>query len=224
MKGTSVTHPDYLQAITAASTWLADPQAVILDTETTDLNGYLVQIAITSITGEVLLDQIVRPQAWINPKAAAIHGLTEDKLLTAPTFGDLADQIIDLIKDRRVIIYNVGFDRNILRNELIRWYTGLWNRGLDLVSSTIDRTLAREWATSQADALLDRSTFCCAMDAYSTYVGEWNEYYGNYRWQKLPSGDHSALGDCRATLKVLQTMAKALEAHETTTETPRPRP
>lgn len=31
----------------------------------------------------------------------------------------------------------------------------------------------------------------------------------NYRWQRLPGGDHSALGDCWATLKVLQKMAES---------------
>jgi len=31
----------------------------------------------------------------------------------------------------------------------------------------------------------------------------------NYRWQRLPGGDHSALSDCLATLKVLQAMAES---------------
>ncbi|NJO78661.1 MAG: hypothetical protein HC827_09085 [Cyanobacteria bacterium RM1_2_2] len=45
------------------------------------------------------------------------------------------------------------------------------------------------------------------MKWYSQWVGEWNELHGDYRWQKLPSGDHSALGDCRATLTIIQEMA-----------------
>lgn len=45
------------------------------------------------------------------------------------------------------------------------------------------------------------------MQWYSQFVGDWNDYYNNYRWQKLPSGDHSAIGDCRATLKVIEKMA-----------------
>ncbi|NJL65352.1 MAG: hypothetical protein HC903_30705 [Methylacidiphilales bacterium] len=47
----------------------------------------------------------------------------------------------------------------------------------------------------------------CAMHYYSQYVGEWNDYHGNYKWQKLPGGDHSALGDCHATLKIIKQMA-----------------
>ena len=33
----------------------------------------------------------------------------------------------------------------------------------------------------------------------------------NDRWQKLPGGDHSALGDCRATLAILHEMANSNE-------------
>jgi DNA polymerase-3 subunit epsilon len=43
---------------------------------------------------------------------------------------------------------------------------------------------------------------------YAEFVGEWNDYHGNYRYQKLPGGDHTAVGDCRATLKVIKKMAK----------------
>jgi DNA polymerase-3 subunit epsilon len=45
------------------------------------------------------------------------------------------------------------------------------------------------------------------MHWYAQFVGDWNEYHGNYKWQRLPGGDHSALGDCRATLAVLKEMA-----------------
>jgi DNA polymerase-3 subunit epsilon len=45
------------------------------------------------------------------------------------------------------------------------------------------------------------------MHWYSQWIGDWNDYHGNYKWQRLPGGDHSALGDCRATLAVLKQMA-----------------
>ena len=201
------TRPDYLHAIQTACDWLSDPNAIILDTETTDLNGYLVQIAAISTTGEELFNVNVRPNARINPLAAAVHGLTEDALQDAPTFREHADAIINLIRGRRVIIYNADFDRMILRNELVRWYDGLWReRGGD-TSERYHNVNVR----AQAESLLKQSTFCCAMQIYAVYVGEWNAYHGNYRWQRLPGGDHSALGDCRATLQVLQRMASEVQ-------------
>lgn len=36
--------------------------------------------------------------------------------------------------------------------------------------------------------------------------------HGNNRWQKLPGGDHSALGDARATLAVIRKMAGELNS------------
>jgi DNA polymerase-3 subunit epsilon len=45
------------------------------------------------------------------------------------------------------------------------------------------------------------------MGWYSQFVGEPGKR-GGYKYQKLPGGDHSALGDCRATLKVLKDMAR----------------
>lgn len=46
------------------------------------------------------------------------------------------------------------------------------------------------------------------MHLYSEFVGEWNDYFGNNKWQKLPGGDHSAVGDCLATLEVIKYIAK----------------
>jgi DNA polymerase-3 subunit epsilon len=45
------------------------------------------------------------------------------------------------------------------------------------------------------------------MQWYSQWVGEWNDYHQDYKWQRLPGGDHSALGDCKATLEVIRRMA-----------------
>jgi hypothetical protein len=47
----------------------------------------------------------------------------------------------------------------------------------------------------------------CAMSNYASFVGEWNDYHGNYKWQRLPGGDHSAIGDCLATLELIKKMA-----------------
>jgi DNA polymerase-3 subunit epsilon len=47
----------------------------------------------------------------------------------------------------------------------------------------------------------------CAMQRYAEWYGEWNDYFGSFRWQRLEGGDHSALGDCRATLELIRKMA-----------------
>jgi hypothetical protein len=50
---------------------------------------------------------------------------------------------------------------------------------------------------------------------YAPYAGEWSDYHGEYRWQRL-GGNHDALGDCRAVLELLQRAAAnqgAIDAH-----------
>ena len=51
----------------------------------------------------------------------------------------------------------------------------------------------------------------CAMLKHAEWVGEWNDYHGSFRWQKLAGGDHSALGDCIATLETIKKMAESGE-------------
>jgi hypothetical protein len=47
----------------------------------------------------------------------------------------------------------------------------------------------------------------CAMRAFAAYVGERSKR-GGYRNQKLVGGDHTALGDARATLRLIEQMAE----------------
>jgi DNA polymerase-3 subunit epsilon len=51
-----------------------------------------------------------------------------------------------------------------------------------------------------------RAAWECAMRRYAAYVGEPSKR-GGYRSQKLPGGDHSALGDALATLQLIEEMA-----------------
>jgi hypothetical protein len=96
-----------------------------------------------------------------------------------------------------VITYNARFDAGILGNEILR------------LQSTADGQSA--W---KARAYwLDTITWCCAMALYAQWVGEWSHYHRSYRWQPLPGGDHTALGDCLATLRLLQRIAAGPE-HE----------
>ena len=63
----------------------------------------------------------------------------------------------------------------------------------------------------QSGADTKKHTFDCAMRQYAKFVGEWAEWKGEYKWQKLPreSNDkHDACEDCILTLKAIQAMSK----------------
>jgi DNA polymerase-3 subunit epsilon len=74
-----------------------------------------------------------------------------------------------------------------------------------MYSASFDSQFMREELTD--------STVKCAMLAFAEHYGSWNEYYGNYRWQKLITAakyvchewqhdSHSAIGDALATVSV----------------------
>ena len=170
---------DRNQSIQWTKEVLQDPNLIILDTETTGLDGdaEVVQIAIIDGNGNILFNSLVKPLRGIRSEALAINHITEAMVENAPTFKDIFPTLQKIIEDKRLVIYNANYDMRVMHqsgDDLPPFFNVIVN---------------------------------CAMEAYAKYVSDWNDYYGSYRWQKLPSGDHSALGDCLATLKLIKQMA-----------------
>jgi DNA polymerase-3 subunit epsilon len=156
---------------------------VILDTETTGMSptDEIVQMAILSPEGTVLLDTLIHPSQPIPASATAVHGITDSEVEDAPAFKEIYPEIKNIISGKTVIIYNAAFDLRILVQTARRY-----------------RLLPLFEHKEQVE---------CAMLMYSAWVGEeWP--YGGYKWQKLTGGDHTALGDCRATLEVIKKMGR----------------
>jgi DNA polymerase III subunit epsilon len=186
--------PNYEKDREAARQWarmvLADPHTVILDTETTGLDdrAEICQIAAINLAGDALFNSLVRPTTPIPPEASRIHGITNAivEIQMAPTWLEVERTLAPILLGSRLIIYNADYDIRLIEQSY--WAAGVTNA----------------W---QAPLMVAPHETECAMHWYSKYVGEWNDYHGNYRWQRLPGGDHSALGDCLATLDVLKRMA-----------------
>ena len=155
---------------------------IILDTETTGLyDAEIVQIGISNLDGEIVLNSLVKPTIAIPTEASQIHQITDEMVKDAPSFPELYPQIINAQRDKWVLIYNADFDISILK-----YCCALHN---------LKRLNIR-----------DRST--CLMEWYSQFCGDWSDYHESYRWQPL-CGDHSAIGDCLAAKAVLEEMAES---------------
>jgi len=167
----------------AAAEWarglLAEPEKLaILDSETTGLYGAeFVEVAVVDGNGEVLFESRVKPSVPVEDGARAVHGISDEDLAGAPTFARVWPRLRQALIGRRLVIYNAAFDGPILADSCRK--------------AGAKETIARE----------------CAMERWAEWVGEWSEWHGSYRWQKLPGGNHTALGDARATLAVLREMA-----------------
>lgn len=174
---------------------LANPATAILDSETTGLDGYLVQLAVIDRNGAPLLNTLVRPNAPIGDGARAIHHISDELLVAAPTFADIEPKLREALAGREVWIYNEAFDTGVLYRELHRLYEMHW-----------PEYTARD---RQVQAWFKGFGTHCAMELYAEYVGDWSDYHGSFKRKPLPGGNHSALGDCQATLAVLKRMAEA---------------
>jgi DNA polymerase III subunit epsilon len=155
---------------------------VILDTETTGLyDAEIVQIGICDLDGKIVLDSLIKPTIPIPPEVIHIHRITDEMVKNAPIFRQQYSQIIESLKDKKVIIYNADFDISIL-NYCCKLHE------LKLLG------------------LREKST--CLMEWYAEFCGDWSDYYKSYKWQPL-HGNHSAVGDCLAALEVLKEMANS---------------
>jgi DNA polymerase-3 subunit epsilon len=156
----------------------------VLDSETTGLKSpvQFVEIAIVDACGRTLFEGTLKPGCTIDAQATWVHGHTAKSLAESPSFREVYPDLLEALWGRRVVVYNAPYDRRVWDAEV----RGLGARG----------ALAG-----------DLPGWECAMRRYAAYVGEPSKR-GGYRNQKLPKGDHSALGDALATLRLVEEMAQ----------------
>ena len=187
---------------------LAEGTALILDTETTGLNAdrddEVIQLGVIDLAGNVLFDSLFKPSVKISPGAAAVHGLSEKSLQSAPLFRDCYGAIVDLLKDRQVLIFNSDFDEGIIRTTV------------EIYDLPHPPWLTKEYGYLYAD------NWDCVMHRFAAFYGEWRDFPHDFRWQSLATacdmfgietkGLHGAVNDCQAPLRVIQGMAQSKKA------------
>lgn len=113
-----------VDAIEWANTILSSTNAVILDTETTGLiegpianpNAEIVELAIISVSGEVLFNKRVKPLHPIPERTMAIHGITNTAVRRCHNFAKWYPEIHEILSGKIVVCYNTRFDGRILKN------------------------------------------------------------------------------------------------------------
>ncbi|MEQ1965604.1 3'-5' exonuclease [Xenorhabdus nematophila] len=104
------------KASVVAETWV-NLEPVILDTETTGLGerDQVIELAVTDIWGDVLLNTRLRPTVKISPHAMDVHGISEADLTNEPMWPQIAPALAQLLSGRHVVIFNSSFDSRLLR-------------------------------------------------------------------------------------------------------------
>ena len=99
---------------------------IVLDTETTGLSvrdGHrIVEIGCIELDNLVPTKNIfhfyLNPERKVSEKAFEVHGYTDEFLSNKHKFAEIADDFLDFIQDKKIIIHNAEFDIAHLNNEL----------------------------------------------------------------------------------------------------------
>ncbi len=193
---------------------LQQDDPLFLDTETTGLgdDDQVCEIAVVDLMGNVLINSFVKPTIAIPEAASRIHGITNEmvEFANAPTIVDLLPQLDEILTNRTVIVYNAEYDIRMLASSLKAHQVSRawWSR----VSGDELNAIYPEpiWDLRWRDL----------MGMYARFYGEWRDWDGSYRWQRLgnaarqcgitlPDHIHRAHADAELARRVFLCMTEA---------------
>ena len=101
---------------------------IFLDTETTGLSSKdgdrILEVACIEtenlIPTKKFFHKLINPERKISEDAFKIHGFSNDFLKDKEKFKDIADDFLEFIKGKQIIIHNASFDVEFLNSELRR--------------------------------------------------------------------------------------------------------
>lgn len=185
--------PNRPSAIAWAASIMADPTTVFLDTETTGRlkdKPDIIDIAVISVAGEVLLNTLVIPEKPIPAEATKIHGITNEMVVGAAYWGNVHAELDWLLSGSPVVVWNAEFDFTAINQHSKRYirpeFPGPWD---------------------------------CAMKAYGAFVGELSKYAKqstDWRYWKqdeaaasfgIERDGHRAAADAEVCRRIVQAMA-----------------
>jgi DNA polymerase III subunit epsilon len=109
----------------ASVSW-SDLPVVMIDTETTGRDANLDRIVeiglVIAVRGEVVTrwSSLVNPGRPIPAETTAVHGIKDEDVADAPSFGAVALELLEIIGTAIPAAYNAGFDRAFILAELDR--------------------------------------------------------------------------------------------------------
>ena len=99
---------------------------IVLDTETTGLsveNGHrIIEIGCIELDNQILTSNrfhcYLNPQRKVSEEAFKVHGYSDEFLSDKKKFYEIADEFLNFIENKKIIIHNAEFDIGHLNNEL----------------------------------------------------------------------------------------------------------
>lgn len=86
----------------------------ILDTETANLHGEIIELAMINLAGEVVYDGRFCPVGEIHPGAYAVHGISKADLEGEPSWAQVFPLLARLVSQaKHILIYNASYDTGV---------------------------------------------------------------------------------------------------------------
>lgn len=132
---------------------------VVIDVETTgllpEMNDRIVELGVVLVSarGEIEGEwsTLINPQRDVGP--TQLHGITATDVVSAPTFAEVAPDLLRAVAGRLVVAHNATFDVRFLRHELAR-------AGLPLPSEP-PALCTMQWSASYLETDSRRLADCC---------------------------------------------------------------
>lgn len=184
------------RAIAQFRQWAADPAVIVVDTETTALDGQVWELAAVRVAPAPapapVLSFVCSPNSPWSERARKMHADRLEEIAHAPIAALFAAPLGGLLRENRVLTYNAEFDA---------------------------AAIARTWPDLRLPA------FACVMTAYAPLAGKWSESRGAWKYVSLSEAlerervdvrglpEHTAYGDAaRAALLVQAVAARETDA------------
>ena len=213
---------------------------IVLDTETTGLEpkqGHrIIEIGCVEIINRRKTDthfhQYLNPEREIEDGAFDVHGISNEFLADKPTFADIAQDLIEFIRDSELIIHNAPFDVGFIDAEL-KQLGKQWGKVEDYCTIKDTLIMAREKHPGQKNnldalckryeidnsqrdlhgALLDAQIL---LDVYLKMTGGQEAMsFDSFSDQQTAGQTHAKVSDAnRKPLRVIEPSEEELAAHE----------
>jgi len=138
---------------------------VLLDLETTGatpLKDRITEIALIQFKDGVEVDRwqtLVNPQTNIPEFIQSLTGITNEMVALAPTFEQVAGELLDYLDDAVMCAHNVRFDHGFLKAEFRR--IGITLKQNVLCTVKLSRKLYPQYKSHGLSAIIERYNFTC---------------------------------------------------------------
>lgn len=102
---------------------------------------------------------LINPQTHVSPFITDMTGIVSRELENAPTFYEVRDEILDVLKGATFVAHNARFDYGFLRHEFKRHETTFFSKHFCTVK--LSRALFPRYKRHNLDSIIERFGFTC---------------------------------------------------------------